>query len=165
MLQNIIVLNPCSRVKPPKAQKHEAEYLDEDETAKLLDKLQVAPQPFRTAMQLLLFTGMRRGEMCGLEWSDVDIERNIIHIRRNVLYTQENGVYEDTPKTKSSVRDVKISEHVITLLKHYREWQEGQQDKCCNQWHDSKRIFTNDLGVPLHPTSVSKWFRDFNDAV
>ena len=162
VLQNIIPINPCTRVKPPKVNKHEADYLDEEETTKLLNTLQTAPQPFRTAIQLLLFTGIRRGEMCGLSWEDIDFEHNVIRIKRNVLYTQETGVYEDTPKTATSVRAIKISSHVIGLINDYNEWQKEQQHKCSNQWCESKRVFTNDLGVPLHPSSVSKWFARFN---
>ena len=162
VLQNIIPINPCTRVKPPKVTKHEADYLDEEETTKLLNVLQTAPQPFRTAIQVLLFTGIRRGEMCGLEWEDIDFDHNVVRIKRNVLYTEVTGVYEDTPKTASSVRAIKISEHVIWLINDYKEWQKEQQDKCSNQWNDSKRIFTNDLGIPIHPASVSRWFSRFN---
>lgn len=159
--QGILTSNPCTRVKPPKVTSHEAQFLDEDETTTLVDKLQTAPQPFKTAIQLLLFTGMRRGEMCGLEWSDIDYERKIISIDKNVVYTKETGVYEDTPKTNSSIRGIKVSDYVIELLDEYKKWQNEQRGILGSKWGDSQKIFTNDSGYPLHPTSVSSWFSTF----
>ncbi len=160
--QNIIMVNPCTRVRTPKSGPHEAEYLEEGEAEKLLAALKDAPQPFRTAIQLLLFTGMRRGELCGLQWEDIDYEHNLINVRRNVLYTEETGIYEDTPKTKSSVRGIKVSDYVINLLKEYAEWQDNQCELLGDKWEDSCKIFTNDFGAQIHPSSLSKWFSTFN---
>jgi len=160
--QNIIMVNPCSRVKTPRIGHYEAKYLEEDETEKLLNALETAEEPFRTAVKLLLFTGMRRGKLCGLEWEDIDFEKGIIHINKNTLYLKEIGIYEDTPKTYNSIRGVKISDYVLDFLREYREWQTGQEENVGDKWGNSKKIFTNDMGYQIHPDSLSKWFSKFN---
>ncbi len=161
--QNIIMVNPCTRVKPPRVCKKEAEYLDEEETNKLLNALQTTAEPFRTAIQLLLFTGMRRGELCGLEWQDVDFDKGILRVCRTLLYTSETGVFEDTPKNYSSVRSIRISEYVVELLREYKKWQEDQSKRLGTKWIGSTKIFTNEFGAPLHPSTTTRWFANFNE--
>ena len=82
----IIFSNPCERVKPPKVEQKEAKFLDEVQTANMLELLQKEDIQHRTMIQLLLYTGFRRGELCGLEWSDIDFENRVITVRRSSLY-------------------------------------------------------------------------------
>ncbi len=63
----IIPDNPAKRVKPPKAPRREAKCLDEQQVAQLLDNLKDEPIKYQTIVKLLVYSGMRRGELCGLE--------------------------------------------------------------------------------------------------
>ncbi len=85
MLQNavywqILPYNPADRVKPPKHERAEIKYYDDVECKKLLNALTKEDIKFQTLVTLTLFTGMRRGEVMGLEWSDIDFEEGFIHI-------------------------------------------------------------------------------------
>ena len=161
--QGVIDINPCSRVHPPKVEKKEAEFLEEEEMIKLLQALEeYAPQPYKTIFPFLLFTGLRRAELSGLEWNDIDFKNNIIHIRRNVIYLKETGVYEDTPKNKYSNRKIKVSDYVMQMLKEYREWQNYQRENVGSKWKETVRVFTGITGKPLHPSTPGKWLRSFN---
>ncbi len=64
----VIFSNPCRRVEAPKAEKKEAEYIDEIEAQRLIECLQNEPLQYKAIVMLLLYSGMRRGELCGLEW-------------------------------------------------------------------------------------------------
>ena len=86
MKQQIIFSNPCERVELPKPVRKDAPYLNETDAAKLLSLLQKAPMQYRTAIELLLYTGMRRSELCGLEWKDINFETGVIQIRRTSQY-------------------------------------------------------------------------------
>ena len=66
-------------------------------------------------LALLIFTGMRRGEVLGLRWDDIDFEQKCIHIRRNVTHPGNPPVI-GTPKTKSGVRDVYFGENLEAIL-------------------------------------------------
>ena len=65
---------------------------------------------------MLLRTGLRNGELRGLKFSDIDKKKRVIHIRRTLKYEEGEGYYEDTPKTKSSRRDIPLTRDVEKLL-------------------------------------------------
>ena len=159
--QDIIPVNPCSRVRLPKCAKKEASYLEESEALRLFEELEKAPEPFKTATRLCLFLGFRRGELCALSWDNINFEKGYISIRKNLAYTVETGLYEDTPKTSSSIRDVKVSENILDMLKEYKAWQENYSQELGDKWENTGKVFTNDFGGWLRPDTYSKWFSRF----
>lgn len=70
----------------------------------------------RCLLVLLLFTGMRRGEVLGLHWEDIDIEANLIHVRRNVTHAGGNKPVIGSTKTKSGTRDIPLDPFVVEIL-------------------------------------------------
>lgn len=64
------------------------------------------PIKWKTAMYLLIFSGMRRGEFMGLEWSDIDFENKVIHIKRTSQYVQHMGIITKYPRNETSYRTV-----------------------------------------------------------
>ncbi|MEH7650897.1 site-specific integrase [Bacillus safensis] len=66
-----------------------------------------------------LYTGMRRGELLGLKWEDVDFDAGTIHVRRNLIYDDE-GFRFGTLKTESLERDITIEDYLVECLKSYR---------------------------------------------
>ena len=157
----VIPYNPCSRVKPPKSEKKEAVYLDETQALALVEALKKEPVRYRTMIMLLLYSGMRRGELLGLDWDDIDFENNLINISKSSLYLPDRGIYEDTTKNKSSERIIKIPKDMIELLKNHKEEQKKMKLNCKGEWHESNKVFTALDGRPLHPDSVTGWFHRF----
>ncbi|MBQ8966845.1 site-specific integrase [Ruminococcus sp.] len=158
----LIIVNPCSRVRAPRVQQKEARYLDEEQAMQLLIKVnEKADKPFDVLIPLLLLTGMRRGEACGLEWQDIDFEKNLIHIMRSSLYLPEKGVFESTPKTISSKRVIHIDADLAMLLRYHKRWQEEQAAKLGSEWHNSGRVITTNYGKPINPGTVTAWFYKF----
>lgn len=70
----------------------------------------------RRLLALLMLTGMRRGEVLGLRWEDIDAENGLIHVRRNVTHPQTNQPYIGTPKTKSGMREIPLDPMLLELL-------------------------------------------------
>ena len=68
----------------------------------------------------MIYSGLRRGKMLGLEWKDVDFENNIISVHRTSNYTAKKGIYTDTTKTKKSQRSLKFPQSVMDLLREYK---------------------------------------------
>lgn len=157
----IILSNPCSRVKPPHVDYKEAPVLDEQQLAELIQCLNDEPIKYRTAIMLILYTGVRRGELCGLNWSDIELDKGIVHITKALLYTPNKGVYEDTPKSKHSERVVNIPDDMVKLLKLYKVEQSKQRLSIGDQWQDSGKVFTTAYGAPMFPDTISSWFRKF----
>ena len=157
----VIVSNPCERVDPPKVKKADIEYLDDQQAVHLLDLMKDAPIQYRCAVEVLLFTGMRRGELLGLEWSDIDFDNQIISIERSSLYLADRGIFEDDTKNTSSNRVIKVPLSAIKALRSLKAWQARQRLSMGDVWQDSGRVFTTAEGLPMHPDTLTSWFHDF----
>jgi len=159
----VIVSNPCERVDPPKIQQKTAEYLEAEEAIRLLELLEEnsVPIQYRTAVTVLLFTGMRRGELLGLKWPDIDFDKQTISISRSLLYLPGKGVFEDETKNVSSNRVIKIPSTATASLRSLRVWQMEQRLALGEHWSYTEYIFTAQDGTPMHPDTLSGWFRDF----
>jgi len=88
----------------------------------LLDQLGEEEINKKIVLKTMILTGVRKGEMAGLRWSDIDFENKVVHIKRNRLYSKRKGTYEKPPKTETSVRDIPIPDSLIENLKEYYEW-------------------------------------------
>ena len=115
----------------------------------------------KTMIKLLMYTGMRREELCGLEWKDIDFVKSVITIARASIYIPNEGVISDTTKNESSVRCIKAPSAAIEMLKDYRVWQTDLRLRMGDRWHNSDRLFTTYEGNPIHPDTITGWFHDF----
>ena len=157
-----IPYNPAVNAELPKMSNREAACLDEADARRLLELLQDEPIKYRAAITFDLLSGLRRGELLGLRWSDVDFTNETVTIVQTSNYVSGKGIYIDTPKNKTSARPLKLSRSVFLVLREYQEWQDGQRDLCGDRWLDKdRRVFTTDEGAPIHPDALSKWFREF----
>lgn len=157
----VIPSNPASRVKPPKVARAEAKYLDEKQTLKLLQLLEKESVMHKTMIKLFIYSGLRRGELCGLEWKDIDWDNNMLSVRRSSQYVPSKGIFTKETKTKTSDRTIKLPSQAFDLLKEYRVWQLEYRFKAGDRWEDTGRIFTKADGTPLHPDSVTQYFSNF----
>ena len=109
--------NPAtdSRIyNPSQKQVYEREALSMEAVKDIIPSLHALDRMDRLYLALVIFTGMRRGEVLGLRWEDVDLEQNVLHVQRNVTYTNDQP-FVGTPKTKSGFREVPI---IPDLLAH-----------------------------------------------
>lgn len=157
----VIFSNPCERVDPPKVENKEAVYLDEEQTAQLLEALEGESLQHQVIVKLLLYTGMRRGELCGLEWDDIDFDSSTIRVQRSSLYMSGVGVFTDETKNESSQRVMKVSDEAIEMLRVFRTAQRKERLRLGDQWQDSGRIFTTWNGAPIRPDTITGWFHKF----
>lgn len=157
----LIVANPAERVQAPKARKPKRRSYDDEQTKILLENLErlsIEETKYKVAIILTVFTGVRLGELMGLEWQDVDFKNGIISINRSSQYLSDMGVFTKTPKTESSIREIAIPEFIISLLEEYKLWYEDQKSIYGELWTNSDRLFVQADGKPMHPSSISKWF-------
>lgn len=145
--------------------------LDEGQIVQLLDALHDAPPQYSVITQLALFTGARRGELCGLRWSDIDFKAGTLSINRTLQTIPGQGAIFNPPKTKSSRRCIKIGPDCISLLEEYRRCQMAERLKIGSAWAktvtieeetvNNDLVFTRWNGAPIDPDSVSQWFARF----
>ncbi|MDR0904883.1 MAG: site-specific integrase [Oscillospiraceae bacterium] len=157
-----IPFNPAANAELPKAETKEAPHLDEWEARRLLELLHNEPISFRAMISFDLLSGLRRGELLGLRWCDVDFDTETIRIVQASSYASGYGVYADTPKNKTSRRPLKLSHSAFLILTEYRVWQDEQHEKYGENWKDCDgRVFTGDDGAPIQPDSLTKRFSVF----
>ena len=156
--------NPCRAVTLPSPEKKERNIYTVEEVQKIMHLFDAEEDhnfKYVVFFTMALYTGLRRGELLGLEWKDFDWERKIMTISRNSLWTQERGMYADTPKTASSVRSLKMQPELIELLTRYKSWQDNYIATVGDKWEDTDRLFTTWDGLPMHVTSPADYFREF----
>lgn len=85
----LIVNNPAERVQPPKTRKPKRKYYDDEQCKILLENLETQEIKYKVAIIITIFTGVRLGELMGLEWSDIDFRNGIISINKASQYLSE----------------------------------------------------------------------------
>lgn len=147
----------------PKFRRKEANYMDDEEARRFLNCLEAESDiRVKTILMLTLFTGARRGEICGLSWPDVDFEEKVIKIRRASQYQRGVGVVEVPTKTTSSVRDIDVPQYVIDQLQQYRAWWTQQRLMWGRDWKGKlERLFVQEDGKPINPDTVDFWLKRF----
>lgn len=161
---DMIDSNPCNHIFVPKGEKKEKEIYTVEEMKQLFKLVnQYAPLKYKAFLTLAVYSGFRNGELMGLEWKDVDWENNVISVRRTSNYTVTDGNYTDTPKTKSSIRSLKLPQQVFDVLSELRESQLKNKENLGTKWIDSDRLFVTEIGKPLHRGSPYKWQREFTE--
>ena len=90
--------------------------------ANVLNLLEEEPIQYKTMITMLIMFGCRKGELCGLEWKDIDFTHGIIHIRRTSQYINRQIITKE-PKTEKSKRDISMDPYSAKLLSEYRKWQ------------------------------------------
>ena len=133
-------------------------YLD-DEQAKQFLKVLLSCKDIRikTAFIILLFTGMRRGELAGLEWKDVNFKDRTITIRRTSNYSKSCGLYTKEPKTENSIRNITVSEIVKNQLYEYWLWYYSNKKHLGNKWIETDRLFVGKNDGAISPQQFDTW--------
>ncbi|MGI6635761.1 MAG: tyrosine-type recombinase/integrase [Christensenellales bacterium] len=157
----LIDFNVASRADPPKLEYRETKILDESQIRQMIVLLNDSPIQYRTMIMLLLYTGLRRGELMGLEWKDIDFETRQMQIVRTSQYIGNKTIITKEPKTVSGRRKFTLSKTACNMLMEYRRWQNMNRLKLGSQWIDSDRLFTTWNGQPMYPDTISGWFTDF----
>lgn len=158
-MTDVVPVNPMDKVERPKPRKGEIKDKDVeaytiDEVQRIFNALEHEPLKWRTLMRLLIDTGIRRGECCGLQWKDIDSQARTITIRGNLCYTPQKGIYLDTPKS-GKVRTIDVDPEIIGLLQQLRLEQAGHAI--------STYVFTQqDSPEPMHPQSPARYMQKFS---
>jgi len=106
---------------------------------------------------MALGTGMRRGELLGLRWGDVDLERGLVHIRQTVVRVG-TGVAFSRTKSAAGRRSVRIQPAVVALLRAHRTQKEEERLTLGAAWQDHDLVFAAANGEPINPSNLRRDF-------
>jgi integrase len=148
---NLVINNPIDNTSPPPLKKKDIETWTKDEIITFLSKIK--NEPIYIAFLIAIYTGFRRGEVLGLKWEDIDFINQVIHIRRALAYTDQGLIFKDV-KTKSSRRQISISNFVIEELKKHKEKQEKLKRRLGSAYQDENLVVTDELGRRKDPRNL-----------
>lgn len=158
-MSDVVTGNPMDKVERPKPRKGELKEKDveaytTEEVQRIFVALEAEPLKWQVLLRLLIDTGIRRGECCGLQWKDIDFKANTITIAGNLCYTPQKGVYLDTPKS-GKVRTIDVDPEIVALLRDLRLEQSTQAI--------STYVFTQQNSPePMHPQSPARYMQKFS---
>ena len=179
-MEDVIDRNPLDKVRRPR-QKKDEKRLDPprftvDEVRSIKKCLTKEPLKWQALVQVLITTGMRRGEVCALTWDKIDFSSKTIRIDGNLGYTPEAGIYRESPKTESGNRTVPLTRECADVLKLYKAEQQAAVAKRVARLEkghkplDFKKItipeyvFTVKGGSdPIYPDTVNRYFSRFSE--
>ena len=158
---DLIRKNPCDFCKPPKRVKTPINALSRADRSRMLELARAAqPERLAVAIELALTTGMRRGEICALRWSDLGDDGSISVT--HALGNGEGGFYEKEPKTADSRRTIPLTEHTYGMLSDMRTEAMGLLRRLGVRSADPYILGTLEADSrPYNPTLLGKEFTSF----
>lgn len=154
VFQGKIVLNPLSRVQPPKVRKTPISFYSIEQINQLLTI--VENTKLELPVKLGLFLGLRKEEILGIKWDNLDLDKKLLRITQ--VRTAAGGkVYEKIPKTIGSERVISIPDIIADAFKKERISQLQNKLKAGNLYLSEDYVICNEVGVPLNPVRVSDW--------
>src|SRR6266568_7591336 len=156
---NLVGRNVCDLVNPPIPKRHEIQPLTWEQAQRLLKAAH--DHKLEALLTVAITTGMRRGELLGLHWQDIDFKTRSLYVRRSVNRIGKFGIVESEPKTQRSRRKITLPAFVIDTLKQHREHQKQVREKAGSQWREMYIVFCNVYGGYLEPSNLHEAFKRF----
>lgn len=114
--------------------------------------------------RLALLTGMRRGELLGLKWENLDLDRGTLAVRRTISRGKEGRWELGQPKTAAGRRSIALPASCVTSLRKHRARQNAERLRLGELWEDHGFVFTNRTGNMLHVNSLGHAFGKLTEA-
>lgn len=159
----IIKKNPAADVKKPKETYKDIEVYDEEDIAALFEALEKEPIHWRMMITLAITTGLRRGELVGLEWKHIDLDNGTLEVKQSISMRIKGETIISEPKTKKSKRKISLPDNLIDQLKEYYFHARKVRFQMGDKWQGEDRffVFCNPEGTPFHPETPYLYFRRF----
>jgi integrase len=154
----LLANNPVKATTPPRPEAKEMAALSQQQSLRLLDVLENSP--LRLPVFLALTTGMRRGELLGLKWSDIDWDRGIVTVRR-ALKESRRGLKLQRPKTARSARTIALPPIALEVLRSHKAIQAESRMRLGKAYNDLGLVLAEPVGTFIRPDALSTNFAAF----
>jgi len=153
----LVTRNVVALAKPPRPERREMTTLAPEQARAFVESARA--ERLEALFVLGLTTGMRRGELLGLRWKDVDLKRGVLHVSATLQRTAKGFVFAE-PKTARARRQIILTELAKTGLKQHRAKQAEERLRLGAAWEDNNLVFANEAGRPIEATNlVQRSFR------
>ncbi len=145
----------------PKIVTKEIDVYTIDEVNEMLSAAKTEPLHIRALIEVALFTGLRRAEIVGLKWNDIDFDERCLSVRRSIYKLKSTKANEKDTKSDYSKRIIAIPERLCETLKEYRIHQDRHASFLGSAWKNLGYIFTEEYGHVMNPHTPTKQFSNF----
>jgi integrase len=154
VLNDVLSKNVCVGVKLPKKIKHKPHVLNKDQCKRLV----FAARGLRLWFLILvaITTGLRLGELLSLRWDDFDLNNLRIRVDSSIAIAKGIGLFEKSPKTRSGVRKVVLTQAVIDAIPEQKEYIATIREKAGSRWQERDLVFPNQYGVHMRGNMVER---------
>ena len=163
-MHGMIEKNPMKFISAVKKERHEVDFLSTDEVKRFLTILDSdAPMYWKTAMNVLIRCGLRRGELAGLKWSDIDFDAQTLTVARDVINNKETQGKSIVKETKSMTSD-RVIPFDSVLKSMLKSWKTAQAEEYGIALLPSAFVFGTSIDpyTPSRPDNVTQWLARFN---
>lgn len=145
-----------------KHDKHDVDFLREEEARIFLTKLEEADLFWQAVIYTLIYLGIRRCELVALQWKDFDFENNLVHIERDIINCRETG-YQNFVKDTKTLESNRVLPMIPVLAAKLKAWKNEQKSRYGNIL-PSAYVFNNlnDPYAAIRPHTVTQWLSRFN---
>ncbi|RDY67307.1 site-specific integrase [Halobacillus trueperi] len=160
---NVIKNNPVENVTKPKLAQEKTDVYTQEEVQHLFALLENEPVHHNLIIKLAIMAGLRRGEILGLQWENIDLDNRTIEVKHSLQYLNGEGFHLKTTKTKSSIRSVVIPNFLVEELRAYKHQKKKERLQAAELWEGGQYnyVFTTWDGKPYYPTVPGTWWRRF----
>ncbi len=149
--------NICNYIKVTKKPPAKKKPYTLDEVGLIFNTiLSEAPLKYRLFFNIAAYTGMRRGEILGLEFSDFDRD-GVYKVKRSMSYNKKRGTYTGEVKTEESERVLKLPKRIMNDIYLLKAEHQRMKKLSGDLWTENNRLFTQDNGKPMHPNTPYNW--------
>jgi integrase len=153
--QGLIGRNPVDAIEPPRVSHKEMRILDDNQARQLIITAQGSRD--EAIYHLALTTGLRQGELLGLNWRDIDWSANTLQVKRQLQRIPQEGLCFGEPKTRAGRRMIQLGEATMRLLAAHRQRQD--QEKMNSDWPENDLVFPSTIGTPMEPRNLYRRYK------
>lgn len=154
----LIPRNPADFVSLPKQIKYRAKAYEENEVVKMLEA--ATNTDMEAPLNLAVGLGLRRGELLGLRWCDIDFEKNQISIVQNLVFVDGEYIFRQ-PKSESGNRTIEVPSSIVSVLKKHKKRQLEYKLLFGTAYNNNDLVCCKEDGSPHNPGSFSHKFDRF----
>lgn len=151
----LVSRNVVALVDPPRVQRPEARSMTPEEARAFLNAAKV--DRLHALFAVALAIGLRRGEVLGLHWRDIDLDKGTLRVRTSLVRLGGTMVLSE-PKSARSRRTIPLPSSSLTALREHRLRQVEERLAAGNLWQESGLVFTTHVGTFIEPRTVGRAF-------
>ncbi len=152
-----LIKNPLQYVEVPRPRRKNHVTWSIDEVNRFLNFAKFDNPIYYITLKIAIHTGMRRGEVLGLRWKDVDLKEQKISVTQSLVYDEEGFRFSDL-KTNSSKRLISIDDDLTSELKRYKVQQNHFKLSLGVEYHDQDLVCCREDGKPIYPRTLAMHF-------